>query len=213
MVLETVIWGGTLTPRVRACIGMVRSTKQSFPTRDRDRRSGPRPGTIVASAPCGRTNRGAHHPTPARRGRRRRESTCARGLRRACAVYPRTVPSFASDRPHRPAHRAARARARGRRGGSRRRPDRGHLSHAATQRRTYPAVRDGAHPGTCGPRVVPARPGARGRPRARGGGGGPPHVHALRATRRARGASRRRQVMLQRCCIRMLYMTTHVYVL
>ena len=66
MVLETVIWGGTLTPRVRACIGMVRSTKQSFPTRDRDRRSGPRPGTIVASAPCGRTNRGAHHPRAAR---------------------------------------------------------------------------------------------------------------------------------------------------
>jgi hypothetical protein len=26
-----ITWGGTLTPRVRACIGMVRSTKQPFP--------------------------------------------------------------------------------------------------------------------------------------------------------------------------------------
>ena len=184
------IWGGTLTPRVRACIGMVRSTKQSFPTRDRDRRSGPRPGTIVASgsAPCGRTNRGAHHPRAARQTppREHLRAGFTAGVRSVSADRP--VLRIRSATPAGPPGRAgARAGA-----GADRAVDR----TADTSRTPLHSAERTRQSATARTRGRAARawspPGPGPGPRAPRRGRGPPHVHALRATRRARAAPARR---------------------
>ena len=211
MVLETVIWGGTLTPRVRACIGMVRSTKQSFPTRDRDRRSGPRPGTgsnCSISAVRSDESRSASPPRGEADAAERAPARGVYGGRAQCIRGP-SRPSHPIGHTGRPTGPRGRARA----GAG---ADRAVDQTADTSRTPLHSAERTRQSATARTRGRAARawspPGPGPPPRAAAGAVGPRTCTPYGL----RGARARRQldeVMLQRCCIRMLYMTTHVYVL